>query len=184
MTSGHYCWFRAEFFITGLQDIHCWHGQTATLTEQVGHGTLWIIRPHSRSHGFKWLALKVMCASHVRITFIYANCNPPLVEYKAYPHNIEENKHRYFLLVLTFNVRTYKIRRVRGNDPLYCSLSYPTVIFTLLWYIYPIPTSKVMMTQLQQFKCFIRSGGNATPKHVCPVTEGGNPTIDLPCSGL
>jgi len=51
-----------------------------------------------------------MCAAHVRITFIYKNCNPSLAEYKACPHNTGENKHRYFLLVLAFNVGTYKIQ--------------------------------------------------------------------------
>jgi len=28
------------------------------------------------------------------------------------------------------------------------------------------------------------NGGNATPKRVCPEAKGGNPTTDIPCSGL
>jgi len=41
-----------------------------------------------------------------------------------------------------------------------------------------------MITQLQQFNCFNRSGANATPKCVCPEAKGGGPTTDLHCSGL
>jgi len=61
MTSGHYCWFRMEFFITGLQDIHGWPGQTATLTVQVGHVALSVLTaPHVDLRDWHWK----LCVQH------------------------------------------------------------------------------------------------------------------------
>jgi hypothetical protein len=36
-----------------------------------------------------------------------------------------------------------------------------------------------MTTESQRNNCFIRSGGNAIPKHACPEAKGSNPTTGL-----
>jgi len=36
-----------------------------------------------------------------------------------------------------------------------------------------------MTTELQQYNCFARKGGNAIPKHAGPEAKGSNPTTGL-----
>ena len=33
------------------------------------------------------------------------------------------------------------------------------------------------MTELQQYNCFIRKGGNAISKHACPEAKGSDPGL-------
>ena len=45
--------------------------------------------------------------------------------------------------------------------------------------VYPVLTIEEMTTKPQRYNCFIRSGGNAIPKHAGPEAKGSNPTTGL-----
>jgi len=44
---------------------------------------------------------------------------------------------------------------------------------------YPVPTNEAMVTESQQYNCFIRNGRNAIPQHACPEVKGSSPTAGL-----
>jgi hypothetical protein len=45
--------------------------------------------------------------------------------------------------------------------------------------VYPVFTNEEMTTESQRCNCFIRTGGNAIPKHAGLEAEGSNPTTGL-----
>jgi len=53
------------------------------------------------------------------------------------------------------------------------------IIHPHLLVIYSTPTEKVMTTESQQYNCFIRTGGNAIPKHACPEAKVSNSITGL-----
>jgi len=45
--------------------------------------------------------------------------------------------------------------------------------------IYPVSTNEALITESQQYNCFIRNAGNAFPKLACPEAKGSEPTTGL-----
>jgi len=45
--------------------------------------------------------------------------------------------------------------------------------------VYPVLTNEEMTTESQRYNCFIRSGGNAIPKHAGPEAKCSSPITGL-----